>query len=220
MLKLTYQYQEIVSLQSQSPVAVELLLRVHPAENQLETLTNPKFFSKNLIELSFLKSEYSEKVLSTRNIWIFINFSKNQISQEHFKHAIFILLPFLKKTNVIIEVTECNAPYNSTLFNKNIKELKTAGFQLAVDDFGTGSSNFKALKLIEPDFVKLDISLIKDATTSKSKEISFYRLVDTLRHSGYKVVIEGIESNKELRIAKRTRAELGQGYFFHCPESV
>lgn len=212
-----YHFQFIVGLQSQTALACELLLRSKLKFNP--ATVNSFFFTSNLKSLLSKKMEAMNHLNCIETQWVFINFSKSEISHVDFYYCQAQMASLLADRQIVIEITECNASYNEDIFYKNMTTLKESGFSIAVDDFGTGSHTKHALRSIKPDFVKLDMSLIRGATHSTSKEIAFFRLTDLLRHQGYKVVIEGIETEKQLVIAKKSRAEFGQGFLFHKPES-
>lgn len=215
-----YYFQAIVGLQSGKHLACELLIRrTKNLELPVSQLT-PSFFMENLEALTNKKIDTIRGLSEQRNQWVFLNFSRCEISHLSFNLCRKRLSKLLQHTQIVIEVTECGANYNTEVFKKNLAILKNNGFQIAVDDFGVGSSDIESLKLLDPEFVKLDISLIRKATLSEVNAIKFYQLVDLIRHRGHKVVIEGIETKKELLIAKKTRAEFAQGYIFHKPEPV
>lgn len=207
-----YHFQSIVGLQSETALACELLLR---SKEKFDPATiNPLFFTSNLKSLTAKKIEAMNYLNRIETQWVFVNFSKSEIGHEDFYYCQAVMASLLADRQIVIEVTECNASYNEAIFYENITILKANGFGIAIDDFGTGSSTKHTLRNIKPDFVKLDMSLIRSATHSTSKEVAFFRLTDLLRHQGYKVVIEGIETEKQLAIAKKSRAEFGQGFFF------
>ena len=220
MNNVSYYSQSIVGLQSGKVLACELLIR-----RQLTVVQNSKpfssnFFIDNLVELTNLKITAVKKIAEQRNVWVFMNFSRCEIANISFNLCSNQLSKLLAHTQIVIEVTECEAKHNEVIFEKNLANLKKHGFQIAIDDYGVGLSNIESLNSINPDFVKLDISLIQKATTSKANAIKFYRLVDLIRNRGHKVVIEGIETKEQLLIAKKTRAELAQGYLYHHPERI
>lgn len=220
MNNVSYYSQSIVGLQSGKVLACELLLRPKTTIVSNRKPFSTDFFTDNLVELTNLKITAVKMIGQQRNLWVFINYSRCEIANLSFNLCSNRLSKLLAHTQIVIEVTECEAKHNEVIFKKNLANLKKQGFQIAIDDYGVGLSNIESLNSINPDFVKLDISLIQKATTSKANAIKFYRLVDLIRNRGHKVVIEGIETKEQLLIAKKTRAELAQGFFYHHPDRI
>lgn len=220
MNDITYFYQSIVGLQSGRALGCEILIRSLGALVQSAETFSPPFFMEHLEQLTDKKIKAVKLVAQQPNQWVFINFSRCEVAHHLFKGCIKKLSKHLNKIQIVIEITECNADYNVEAFKHNIAKLRTSGFQTAIDDFGTGSSNVESLNIVKPDFVKLDISFIRKASSSELNAIKLYQLVDLIRHRGHKVVIEGVETKDELIIARKSRAEFAQGFYFHRPESI
>lgn len=220
MIEYGYHFQAIVGLQSGKPLACELLLRKDPRTERSTATHSSDFYTENLVTLTNTKIKAIEALSKQHNQWIFLNFTRCEISHLSFNLCRKRLSKLLPQIQLVIEVTECGGQYNKAIFEKNLLILKKNGFQIAIDNFGAPNVDIELLKLLEPDFVKLDISLIRNATHSEENAIKFYQLVDLIRHRGHKVVIVGIETKKELLIAQKTRAEFAQGFHYHSPEPV
>jgi EAL domain-containing protein (putative c-di-GMP-specific phosphodiesterase class I) len=94
------------------------------------------------------------------------------------------------------------------------------GAQIAIDDFGSGYSNFTYLLELKPNYIKIDGSLIKDICKVDESYILVRTITNLAHELGIKVVAEYIE-NEEIYIkAKRLYIDGYQGYFLGAPNST
>jgi EAL domain-containing protein (putative c-di-GMP-specific phosphodiesterase class I) len=121
----------------------------------------------------------------------------------------------LKPHNVVVEITERVAIVRHDEFQKSLRTFKERGYRVAVDDMGAGYASLQSLASIEPDFLKFDVSLVRDIDRSSIKR----SLLGTLRDLGEKinarVIAEGVERPEEMRTLQELGIELGQGFHFH-----
>lgn len=117
---------------------------------------------------------------------------------------------------VVIEIPE-NLVEQDKQLGEAIENYRDRGYQIAIDDFGKKHSNLDRLWKINPDFVKLDISLIKEAEHNLNVRKVLTGLVNIVRDLGVKPIIEGIETQTQLDIAIQAGATLLQGYFLGKP---
>jgi EAL domain-containing protein (putative c-di-GMP-specific phosphodiesterase class I) len=117
--------------------------------------------------------------------------------------------------DVVIEITERVAIVRHDDFQTALRAFKHRGYRVAVDDMGAGYSSFQALASIEPDFLKFDVSLVRDIDRSSIKR----GLLDSLRQLavkiGARVIAEGVEREEEREALLALGIELAQGYVFH-----
>ena len=119
--------------------------------------------------------------------------------------------------DVVIEITERVAIVKHDDFQAALRAFKARGYRVAVDDMGAGYSSFQALASIEPDFLKFDVSLVRDIDRSSIKR----GLLDSLRQLavkiGARVIAEGVEREEERDTLLALGIELAQGFVFHRP---
>ena len=119
---------------------------------------------------------------------------------------------------VSIEVTETAQVTDLTTANQAIQALRVMGFRVGLDDFGAGAASFQYLHAFEVDFVKFDISLIRNLGRTPREDMLVAGLVKLCRELAVQTIAEGIE---DAELLKRTRAigfDLGQGYHFGKPD--
>jgi EAL domain-containing protein (putative c-di-GMP-specific phosphodiesterase class I) len=119
---------------------------------------------------------------------------------------------------VVVEVTERVAVRRDVEFRAALRGLRERGFRLAIDDMGAGHSTLQTLADLEPDFLKFDVSLVRDIHRSRIKQ----SLLESLRSLAGKirarVIAEGVESEAERVELRRLGIELGQGLLFRAEE--
>ncbi|HEY9427841.1 MAG TPA: EAL domain-containing protein [Gemmatimonadaceae bacterium] len=118
---------------------------------------------------------------------------------------------------VVIEITERTAITDYHTFRGRLNALRARGFRFAVDDAGSGYAGLGSIANLEPDFIKLDISLIKSIETNFIKQNLVETMVGFAREQGAMVIAEGIESAAELDTVKRLGVPLVQGFFLQPP---
>lgn len=114
-----------------------------------------------------------------------------------------------------IEITE-----NLALANKRIKPIADkfigAGFELQMDDFGSGQSSLNGLNMMHFTVVKLDKSLI-DFIGQKSGDLILNYAMALGKELGVQLVAEGVENSNQLNFLKNNRCDVIQGYYFSKP---
>ena len=122
----------------------------------------------------------------------------------------------LEFSQVVLEVVETATSERAELLHF-VTEARSRGFQIAIDDFGVGDSNFERMWQLEPLIVKIDRSLLVNAEKHRRARLLLESLVKMIRESGSLVLLEGIENENQARIALATEADLLQGFLFARP---
>jgi EAL domain-containing protein (putative c-di-GMP-specific phosphodiesterase class I) len=122
--------------------------------------------------------------------------------------------------DVVIEITERVAIVRHDDFQLALRAFKNRGYRVAVDDMGAGYSSFQALESIEPDFLKFDVSLVRDIDRSSIKRGLLESLRQLAEKIGARVIAEGVEREEERATLLGLGIELGQGYVFHREDAA
>lgn len=117
---------------------------------------------------------------------------------------------------VVIEIAENAVPDKQRLLEA-VKNFHNVGYKVAIDDFLPGRTNADRVLQLQPDIVKLEGRLIRDAEHVVGGKGVVYGLVNLFRSNGAKVVIQGIETEAQLDIAQRSGADGLQGYYIGQP---
>jgi EAL domain-containing protein (putative c-di-GMP-specific phosphodiesterase class I) len=127
------------------------------------------------------------------------------------------LAPFAER--IVFEVTERASLQRIDDLRSRIARLRDLGFRIAVDDLGAGYAGLSSFSQLEPDIVKLDMSLVRGVNESSSKASLVRSMVQVCTQElGMAVVCEGVETVEERDTLSRLGAELLQGYLFAKPE--
>lgn len=120
-------------------------------------------------------------------------------------------------SQVVIEIREAANQEEDVLINA-VTNYRSLGYRIAVDDFGAAHSSLERVFKLQPDIVKLDSALIQAAEHSRSAANSLIHLVSRFHKAGILVTVKGIETEKQLEVARYACADLLQGYHLSQPE--
>lgn len=125
------------------------------------------------------------------------------------------------RNRLIVEVTESFEMHSDTRAASNLERLLEAGYRTAVDDFGTGFSNFTRLAELRPAIVKIDRSIVVRAGTGSPEGLATMQATtDIARALRSRVLAEGVESNDEAEAVMRMGIDLAQGYRYARPMTL
>jgi EAL domain-containing protein (putative c-di-GMP-specific phosphodiesterase class I) len=123
-------------------------------------------------------------------------------------------------SDIVLEITERSPLDDVPDIKDRVRRLRALGFRVAIDDLGSGYSGLTSIATLEPEFVKLDRSLL----SGMDGELTKRRLVGSIaslgRDMGISVVAEGVETDAERRAAAELGCDLMQGFFFRRPEEL
>jgi EAL domain-containing protein (putative c-di-GMP-specific phosphodiesterase class I)/GGDEF domain-containing protein len=122
-------------------------------------------------------------------------------------------------SRVVIEITERTAIKDYPKFRGRLQAFRDRGFRFAVDDAGSGYAGLGSIANLEPDFIKLDISLISCIDTNFIKQNLVETMVRFANDQGAMVIAEGVERVEEFDTVRQLGAHLVQGFYLHRPGS-
>lgn len=120
-------------------------------------------------------------------------------------------------SRVVLEVTERAALETISDVKAHVAELRALGFRIAIDDLGAGYAGLTSFATLEPEFVKLDMSLIRDVDSSPIKQKLVRSMSSLCRDMGMMVVAEGVETPAERDTILEIGCDLIQGYLYAKP---
>jgi EAL domain-containing protein (putative c-di-GMP-specific phosphodiesterase class I)/CheY-like chemotaxis protein len=121
---------------------------------------------------------------------------------------------------VVLEITESAAAHNQGAALENLARLRMRGFDLSIDDFGTGFSSLAQLVRTPFSELKIDRSFVSRLVTERTDRMLVDSVITLARRLGLRSVAEGIETVEQLEILQQLGCELGQGYLFAKPMSA
>ncbi|MBW7876987.1 MAG: EAL domain-containing protein [Candidatus Cloacimonetes bacterium] len=154
------------------------------------------------------------------NLKLFINALPTTIHEPSFREQ--YLKEFLKKyglkpENLVFEITESLAIQNYDSFIKDIHSYTDDGYQIALDDTGTGYSSFETILKIKPHYIKIDISMVRNVDTDPLKQTMIQALLNIAKSINARSIAEGIETVSEFKKLKELGVNYCQGYLFAKP---
>ena len=212
-------FQPIVSWSKRSVVAYEALLRT--TDPQLHQPVDILNVAESLGQVHALGHRTRGLIAE---IWqshpelpgVFVNLHVLDLLDEALYAADSPLLPFASRIH--FEITERMALEKISDTRDRIERLRKLGYKIAVDDLGEGYSGLNSFATLEPDAVKLDMSLIRGIEVSPTKRRMVQALASLCRELGTPLVAEGVETKAELDVLLEAGADWFQGFFFARPD--
>lgn len=220
----TYHFQPIIDAKDGSVFAYEALMRVDlptlhsPAdvlrlareENCLHEVERITFFRASS---AYQTLENAGKVVPSA--LLFINsiasqyLTPDELSEYSARYA--SILP-----RIVIEITEEEVLDPKALRIKQTIRGSSGAF--ALDDYGSGYSNERSLLELSPNYIKIDLSIIRSIDTDANKRQIVSNTVSYAHQRGMKVVAEGLETADEVRTVLSLGVDLLQGFFLAMPQ--
>jgi EAL domain-containing protein (putative c-di-GMP-specific phosphodiesterase class I) len=120
----------------------------------------------------------------------------------------------LRPEDMVFEISERESIDNFSIFREARDHYKELGFQIALDDTGVGYGSLEAIMELSPDFIKVDLSLIRGIDTDPPRQELLRALHAVAGKVGGQIIAEGIETGEELATLQSLGIPYGQGYLF------
>ena len=149
-------------------------------------------------------------------VWISCNFTRATIDHEGFLHRVETIAGryTFDRDRLILEITEDTMESNKELAFDNISGCKRMGFQVALDDAGSGNTSFSDLRDYPIDLVKIDRSILNSAVNERG--VALLAGMIALAHSlKMKVLCEGVETAAQAELLRQMNCDYMQGYHFY-----
>jgi len=120
-------------------------------------------------------------------------------------------------SRVVLEITERTSLEGQLDLRYRVAELRELGYHIAIDDLGGGHARMGTFTPLDTDFVKLDMSLVRDVDKHQMKQRLIRSVTQLCREQGTQVIGEGVETEAEAEVLVDLGCDLLQGYFFARP---
>ncbi len=121
---------------------------------------------------------------------------------------------------IVLEVTEYVSVADYAQFASAIEPFRRNGLRLAIDDAGAGYASFRHILKLQPDIIKLDMSLTRDIDTDQTRRALAAALIRFAQETGSLIIAEGVETEAELSVLRRLHVNEVQGYLIGRPVSL
>ena len=215
-------YQPIVNKEGET-IKYETLMRLR--DKNSSKLITPFHFLEIAIKTRLYDSLSSNIIFKALNILknsdktLSINFTYSDITNSSFINEIKEFFEKNKEigSRTVFEITESETIENYDDMKQFISSFRKYGVKIAIDDFGSGFSNFEYILSIEPDYLKIDGSLVKDIDSDERAHTLVEAIVQFSHKLNIKVIAEYVHSQTIFEMLKRLDVDEYQGFYFSEP---
>lgn len=116
--------------------------------------------------------------------------------------------------SLCFEITENTLLKNPEAVSKMLEQLRASGCKIALDDFGKKMLNLTTLRILRPDFVKIDGDYVKRSLTSEFDRVVIKSLVELSKLVGAETIAEKVETVEIYYLMRALGVDYGQGWYF------
>lgn len=212
----TIAYQPIFDLHAQRLAGLECLSRFNvdprrPPDEWFKAAAEAGMAVE--LELAAIRTALKSLPLVPVDAYLAVNCSPQTILHEGLRQ----LLQAADLRRVVLEITEHDYIEDYPSLLAALAPLRALGARVAIDDAGAGYASLRHVLHIQPELIKLDISLTRDIDTDPKRRALASALIAFARETQARIVAEGVETEAELRTLKRLGAGSAQGYFLARP---
>ena len=185
---------------------------------------SPYFFldiskkSNQYKKLTRIVLEKSFKMFEKLPFEFSVNISYEDIESSDFLDFVkSMIVKYNISNRVVFEILEDESIKNYQCLVLFIDEVKALGCKVAIDDFGSGYSNFEHLLKMNVDYLKIDASLIKNVAIDETSYKITKTIIEFAKNLNLKTIAEYVENEEIFNIVRDLGADYSQGYFFSEP---
>ncbi|WP_228134986.1 EAL domain-containing protein [Aliarcobacter butzleri] len=218
--KIVPYFQPIYNLKTNKIEKYEALIRLIDGNNVI----SPYYFldiskkSKQYLQLTKTMIQKTFDYFRDKDFEFSINLTFEDIKSEYISSFIIELLKEYKIGHrVVFEIVESEEIDNFRKINEFFVTIREYGCKIAIDDFGSGYSNFEYLAKLNVDYIKIDGSLIKDILINKSSQNIVSMLVNFAKGQKVKTIAEFVSNKDILNKVRELGIDYVQGYYIKEP---
>lgn len=178
-----------------------------------------------IVELDFyvyeevFKAHYYRRTRGLKCVPISMNMSRIHLKSGNYIERFRALADKyqIDPSLIEVEVTETIFIENSSYVKRLVSELRSDGFKVAIDDFGSGYSSLNLLSEIDVDVLKLDRSLCREENLSPKERVILKNIAAMAKELDLQVLAEGIETTGQAEFLKSIQCDSAQGFLFAKP---
>lgn len=222
--------QPKIGLSENKLVGAEALVRWRKGDTLVPPNDFIPIFEKNgfVVNLDFYIYEEVCKVLKGwidgghRVVPISVNVSRIHLNDENFVNDIKRLVDSyqIPYSYLELELTESIFLSNTEVAINTMKDLRSLGFGVSIDDFGAGYSSLNLLKDMATDVIKLDKEFFGRGDMQKEEQIILSSIISMAKQLNMKVLSEGVETQNQSDFLKSVYCDMAQGYLYSKPIPV
>jgi EAL domain-containing protein (putative c-di-GMP-specific phosphodiesterase class I) len=209
-------YQPIYCLKTKRVTAVECLARFNSSPGRTPDVWFDDATRVGLgptLESAAIKAALGSLERVPPNIDVTINLSPDLISSGVLRS----LLSGIDLHRIILEITEHAAVFDYDRLLAELAPLRVLGLRVAIDDAGAGYSGLRHILAVEPDMVKLDISLTRGIDQDRKRRALAGAMIAFAREIDVSIIAEGVETAAELKTLTELGVAQAQGFYMGRP---
>jgi EAL domain-containing protein (putative c-di-GMP-specific phosphodiesterase class I)/GGDEF domain-containing protein len=151
---------------------------------------------------------------------LFLNIEPEAVADPELRDVMFAALladAEITADRIVLEITEHQAITDFASFRSTLEYLRALGFKVAVDDAGAGYASLQVLAEVKPEWIKVDMSLVRGIDTDEIRAQLMHSMVSFAERVGVRLIAEGIETFEELSTLRGLGVGYGQGFLFSRP---
>ncbi|WP_425961801.1 putative bifunctional diguanylate cyclase/phosphodiesterase [Rhizobium nepotum] len=216
-------YQPILNISTNETVGAEALMRLRLLDGGS---VSPGIFipiaerTGTIMELGLwtIKTACRQILADDKAAVVSVNVSPMQLKNPGFATSVAAILveAGIGGGRLAFEITEgVDLEMHSDVL-RCLNDLKTLGIKIWLDDFGTGFAGLSWLRMTDFDTVKIDRSFLHDSKTPRGRAM-LQDMIRLIRNRGHKILIEGVETEEQLRLVRQLEIDYAQGYYIGRP---
>ncbi len=209
-------YQPIVDLHTGRPIGLECLSRFHSGAPDGWFAEATDVGLGVALELAAIDKALSALPQFPEDIYLAVNASPDTILSG----GLAAIMRDLPGYRLVVEVTEHATVDDYDALRAALKPLRDRGVSVAVDDAGAGYSSLRHILSLEPDLIKLDMSLTRNICIDPARKALAAALISFARETGSRIIAEGVETAAELATLQSLGVDKAQGYFLGRPMAL
>jgi EAL domain-containing protein (putative c-di-GMP-specific phosphodiesterase class I)/GGDEF domain-containing protein/CBS domain-containing protein len=219
-------YQPIVDLQSAQLIGYEALSR--PSSGSPFKHVGEMFDAAEEVGLLWNLEQVTRRIsMLSASKWpaglqMFVNTTPQVFSDPRFARAVIESVrevEGLSPGRVVLEITERSDKQHIEGLEEQVRLVRSAGFQVAIDDVGAGTSGLQRIIALRPHWLKIDRELVEGIHRDRVKQHMMRFFLHFARTSGVRMIAEGIETYEELQTLIQLGVPVGQGFLLGKPGS-
>ncbi len=160
--------------------------------------------------------------LGYKDIMVSVNMSRVHLSDPAFPDTLKSICDdyAIPTSRIEIEITESAAYESLEVLTKVFEKLKSLGFHISIDDFGSGYSSLNMLKDLPADVLKIDRAFLTESVNNKRANDIIAYVIKMARSLGMNTICEGVESDEQINLLKKLDCDMVQGYYYARPMAI
>ncbi|MDP8970307.1 MAG: EAL domain-containing protein [Actinomycetota bacterium] len=212
-------FQPLVDLHSGRVVGVEALARFRPEPQRSPAVwfaEAAEVGRQAELEIAAVRAAWSHLDEIPADLYLSVNASPQTVVTSEFQE----LFQRRGAQRLVVELTEHAPVEDYRALEDALLGLRSRGARLAVDDAGAGYASLRHILRLDPDLIKLDISLTRGIDHDDRRRALACALIPFAEQIGAAITAEGIETRQELEALRVLGVAYGQGYFLAPPAPV